>query len=102
MKTESISVPYFEWYRCIGLKPPCKGDYVLSMQGDKLLMLDRYLSIPMVVYEKIPPRRYVFEETGEYRPIREGEFYSLNGEILRWRDSLESYLSYKVLKVVDE
>ena len=103
MKTESILVPHFEGYKCIGLLKPRKGHYVISISGERLIQLDMDLQTPMVVYEKIPPKRYIFEETSEYRKVKRGELcLSEEGTISRWYSQYPSLFEYKILRKIDE
>lgn len=103
MKTESISVPHFEGYKCIGLLKPHKGHYVISMSGERLIQLDIDLQTPMVVYEKISPKRYIFEETGEFREVLDGELYLSIGETIdRWDSKKPSLFEHKILRKVDD
>jgi hypothetical protein len=57
----------------------------------------------MLVYEKIQPRRYIFEETGEERETREGDVYiDQDGRIKTWDVCWSSTCAYKILRKVEE
>lgn len=74
-KYERISVPYFEGYKCVGYKHPKKGEYYFCPFYPLKQAYYDFHDTPFLVYEKIPPRRYIFEETGEYRKVKTGEWY---------------------------
>lgn len=101
MKTEQISVPHFEGYRCIGYKIPKLGQYFCK-EG-VLVEANEYHCAERLTYEKISPKRYVFEETGEFRRLCIGDMYISNaGEAVIWRHNEPSFCSYKILRKVDE
>lgn len=100
MKTENISVPHFEGYRCVGYKIPHKGEYYLQ-QGT---LNESYgcSVVEWLTYEKIPPKRYIFEETGEYRAVKNGDYYLFENHIFYRGNDEESLSFYKILRKVDE
>lgn len=101
MKTESILVPHFEGYKCVGYKIPEKGEYYLKNDELKLVELPHYLE--GLVYEKIPPKRYIFEETGEKRQASYGEYYLSNDENFMLHPSLKDTVGvYPILRRIDE
>lgn len=103
-ETETIEVPHFEGYKCIGYASPKIGQYYLAMDSSKLEYVRIDFVTPFLVYEKIPPKRYVFEETGECRQANPGEYYLDSfGHLQRWNQSQwASVYCYKVLRQVEE
>lgn len=100
-KYENISVPYFEGYRCVGYIPTRIGQYFLK-EGE-LICADTNLLYEWLTYEKILPKRYVFEETGEFRQVKTGELcLSEEGTISRWYSQYPSLFEHKILRKVDE
>lgn len=103
MKTENISVPYFEGYKCVGYKHPKKGEYYFCPFYPLKQANYDFHDTPFLVYEKISPKRYIFEETGEYRKVKPGELYLSNeGIVRRWYSQDPSGLEYTILREVDE
>lgn len=104
---ETIEVPHFDGYKCIGYAQPKIGQYFLVPDNSTGRLQLEYVRIdfvtPFLVYEKIPPKRYVFEETGEYRPVAYEEVYldSLGG-IQTWISLCRSACDYKILRQVEE
>lgn len=102
MKTETIDVPHFEGYKCVGYRIPNKGEYYL--REDRLQECLSTHDAPWLVYEKLTPKRYVFEETGEYRKVLFGELYFNDDDdtISRWYSEVPSCVEYKILRRIDE
>lgn len=81
METEKIDVPKFDGHECIGMQISHGEDdiYVLNANGDGLNkssdLIPFLQTITLLCYQKIKPKRFVFETTGEYRPPKIGEFY---------------------------
>lgn len=101
MKTESISAPHFEGYKCVGYRVPKKGEYYL-LKGD---LNESYgcSFVEFLIYEKILPKRHVFEETGEFRQVKRGELYlSNNGTVLHWGSQYPSLFEHKILRKVEK
>lgn len=103
---ERISVPYFKGYRCLGWKVPKKGEYCLSSLSDSFHALvacvESDWGLTHVVYEKLPPKRYVLEEIPGKQLLNNGDIYiDEQGRIQTW--SWETSLAeYTVLKIVNE
>lgn len=101
MKTEQISVPHFEGFKCIGFKIPKVDEYFL-LEGE-LCAAKGYFSYEEIVYEKLPPKRYVFEETGEIRPVLTGEWYLFcDAHPSCWLARYPSLHEVKILRKIDE
>lgn len=102
-KYERISVPYFEGYKCVGYKHPKEGEYYFCPFYPLKQAYYDFHDTPFLVYEKIPPKRYIFEETGEYRKVKTGDLYlRKEGTISRWNSERPSLFEYKILRKVDE
>lgn len=105
MTTEKIEVPSFKGYKCLGFQSPKKFQYYLtaSKTGEWHLSL-AYMDMfsPCVVYEKLPPKRYVFEETGEVRPVQYGEYFLYQGRsIVIWLHEESSESNHKIIKLIN-
>lgn len=107
MKTETIEVPHFEGYECIGIaRPkenlPCK--FIKMDEENNVLLFDASIDnyIPRICYRKIKPKRYVFEETGEFRELQQGEIGASFGQIINWSSHEPSISRYKIVKRVEE
>jgi hypothetical protein len=100
-ETEMIPVPHFDGYKCLGVQYPNYDHYVLA--GNSLVLVGHTNHPITVTYEKLTPKRYIFEETGEYGPVEPGDFY-INDlyEIRVWKSSLASECAYKILRKVEE
>lgn len=101
MKTESISVPHFEGYKCVGYKVPKLGQYYCK-DGFLVEATKTHFTTEWLVYEKLPPKRYIFEETGEYRTVKNGDYYLFENHIFYRSNDEESLSFYKILRKVDE
>jgi hypothetical protein len=101
METETIEVPHFDGYRYLGFMKPRKGMYVLSNGGP--VLADHDFESKWLVYEKLPPKRYVFEETGEERGAKDGDVYiDPDGYIQTWSACWPSSYAYKILRRVED
>jgi hypothetical protein len=82
--TECIEVPHFVGYRCLGRGSPRIGQFYLTgedvlVESTMYFLYDKY-----IVYEKLQPKRYVFEAVGD-KPTypKQGDwFISDRGELL--------------------
>lgn len=102
VQSEMVAVPHFEGYKCIGYVVPKKNQYYLYNGELTLSCIDSF-ETEWLVYEKITPKRYVFEETSEFRRVRLGDFYiHEKGEVLQWRNNYESSWSYIIVKPLYE
>lgn len=101
-KQESILVPHFAGFKCLGYLVPKAGQHIW-MHGESLReTVTDFTDTKFLVYEKLPPKRYIFEETGEYRFGERGD-YILNGEdCLRWSSVYLSRVKYKILRRINE
>lgn len=102
-KFEEISVPRFEGFKCLGMQPRIKGYYILSSDCTRLLPILRNESLYEVVYERIPPKRCTFEETGEYRKASHGEYYLNSDNNLSLHNCLKDTVGlYRIYRRIDE
>lgn len=101
-ETELIPVPSFEGYKCLGYTNPKKGQYYLRNCGD-LGLVTSDMDCKWVAYEKIVPKRYIFEETGEFRRVSPGEYCIKDGNVTHlWTSQFISNDRYKILRKVEE
>lgn len=101
-KTETIEVPHFEGFECVGYQYPCYGQYYLF--DGELLFSEHAHDNAWLVYEKLPPKRYIFEETGERRVLRTGDLYVTDYSDMPqiWEPEEVSSGHYKILRKIDE
>lgn len=100
-KYENISVPHFEGYKCVGYTLSKRGQYFLKR--GKLEYADVSQTYEWLTYEKLPPKRYIFEETGEKRQASYGEYYLSNDENFMLHPSLKDTVGvYPILRRIDE
>lgn len=100
---DTIEVPHFDGYKCIGYAQPKIGQYFLTSDNSKVEYVHINFVTPFLVYEKIQPKRYVFEETGEFRKVAYGEtYFDALGSIQTWISTYKSACAYKILRRVEE
>ncbi len=88
-----------------------KGSYYLTGGGYMIQVeYDVKLTTPVAVFRAVPKRHrfpkegfpaVVFEETGEYRRARRGEYYTVSGRMYWWECKDETGLSFTILRPVE-
>lgn len=103
MKTEQISVPHFEGFKCLGYFVPKAKQYIWSMGQIPTQISFDYTDTKHLVYKKLPPKRYIFEETGERRKAIHREYYlNRDGDIICHDNLKDTVGIYTILRRIDE
>lgn len=99
-ETETITVPHFEGYKCVGYKIPKKGQYYLYLK-EQLHMAPYDMDTIWLVYEKLQPKRYIFEATDEFRVPQKGEWFLYDANTIYKSDGFWNY-DHRIIKQIHE
>lgn len=101
MKHE-IDIPGLpEGWKAVAFRVPKYGESIIDYSGDLRTVTGHYQQ-PRLIVEKIPPRRIVLEETGEFRKAKPNEYYEYCGGISQNNRYTDSVGEYKIWRVVEE
>ena len=82
-------------------RPPVKDDIVLSPGRNVFQVATDGTSEPRLIMRKA--RRWVFEETGEVRAAKSGEYWlNDNGDIYPWDRDFPTWYAYPILRIVEQ
>jgi len=104
MKTQTIEVEGLpEGWKAVGYRVGRAGVEHTLDDSMKPMLCHECMTYPVLIVEKIQPRRIVLEETQETRELQEGDFYeSQAGYIHQWAWGHVSESKYKVWREVKE
>ena len=89
-------------YKYVAFRPPRSPETYLNT-GIPVVVLaancfPNEYQCPRIIVEKLPLRRWVFEETGEVRKVKDGEYFLIGRHIVR---CLGSFHESKILRLVE-
>lgn len=92
-----------EGWKAVAYRRPKKSEQYFDPAKDLVITApaDYYYQAYCIV-EKIPPRRIVLEETGEFRKAKPNEYYEYCGGISQNNRCTDSVGEYKIWRVVEE
>jgi len=92
-----------EGWKAVAFRKPLENERYINRLGDVDMCTGGYANVPVLIVEKIQPRRIVLEETAEVRKVKRNEYYiDRKGNLAFWSINCESIEKYNIVREVTE